>query len=149
MFTGALRFGSYRTIVWSPHQPSFEKDDRFGVSLNKLDSRWKQTVFLVVVGNCCTRAWGFGSYQPRVFNYFHKRIVISLLRSLALRADTRRLFHCYLSTAMFPKKQKFDSYRTIILSPKQPSFKKIAASVFHSTKFDDSWKQTVFLVAVR
>ena len=47
------------------------KDDRFGVLLNKLDSRWKETVFLVIVGNSCTRAWGFGSYQLRVFNYFH------------------------------------------------------------------------------
>ena len=47
------------------------KDDRFGVSLNKLASRWKQTVFMVVVGKCCTRAWGFGSFQLRVFKYFH------------------------------------------------------------------------------
>ena len=68
---------------------------------------------------------------------------------MTLRADTRRLLHCYISAAMFLKKLNFDSYRTIYLSSKQPSSEKIAVSVFHSTKFDDRWKQTVFVVAVR
>ena len=35
---------------------------------------------------------------------------------------------------MFTKKLKLDSYRTTVLSPKQPSFEKIADLVFHSTK---------------
>ena len=36
---------------------------------------------------------------------------------------------------MFTKKLRFGSYRTIVLSPKQPSFEKIVALVFHSTNW--------------
>ena len=38
---------------------------------------------------------------------------------------------------MFTKKLRFGSYRTIVLSPKQPSFEKIAALVFHSTNLTE------------
>ena len=150
--TRTLRTGTYWTIVLDLQQPAFEKNDRFGVSFNKLDSRWNQTVFLVVVGKCCTWAWGFGRFRPRVFNNFRlKKNVTSLRRSITLRADTRRLLHCYFPAALFTKKLRFGSYRTIVSYPKQPSFENIAALVFHSTNLitDGSFNGTKFFGSYR
>ena len=51
-----------------------------------------------------------------------------------------------MSAATFTATLSFGTYRTIVLDPQQPSFKKMAASVFHSTnlKLDSRWKQTAF-----
>ena len=35
--------------------------------------------------------------------------------------------------AIFTKKLRFGTYRTIVLGPQQPSIEKIASLVFHST----------------
>ena len=51
-----------------------------------------------------------------------------------------------MSAATFTATLSFGTYRTIVLDPQQPSFEKMAASVFHSTnlKLDSRWKQTAF-----
>ena len=48
----------------------FRKDCRLGVSLNKLDNRWKQNVFLVVVPKKFHQGKNFDSYRTRVSNNF-------------------------------------------------------------------------------
>ena len=53
--------------------------------------------------------------------------------SIILSADARRLLYCQVSVTMFTRTLRFGSYRTIVLGPKQPSFEKIAALLFHST----------------
>ena len=71
------------------------KDCCFGVSINKLDSRWKQTVFFwELSAERCTWTWGSGSYRNRVFNNFVWKSLVSLLHSISLRADGIRLLYC-------------------------------------------------------
>ena len=56
-----------------------------------------------------------------------------------------------MSAATFTGTLSFGTYRTIVLDPQQPSFEKMAASVFHSTnltaegsrQFSGSFQQTV------
>ena len=88
--------------------------------------------------------WGFGSYRTSLQQISFEKIELSLLRSITLRADTRQLLHCSSSAAMFTKKLRFGSYRTIVLSPKQPSFEKIVALVFHSTNLTIDGSRLLF-----
>ena len=56
-----------------------------------------------------------------------------------------------MSAATFTGTLRFGTYRTIVLDPQQPSFEKMAASVFHSTnltaegsrQFSGSFQPTV------
>ena len=71
---------------------------------------------------------------------FNWKIVISMMRSITLRADTKILLPCYPGLG---------SDRTIISNPKQPSFVKIAALVFHSTNWTTDGSILFFLVVFR
>ena len=190
MFTGALRFGTYRTIILGPQEKSqfsvsldflecrrkktvillsvgsnvhqdtniwylshdrfrssttfIRKDGRFDVSFNKLDSRWKQTVFLVVVGNCCTWSWGFGWYRPRFFNNFHLKKLSYLSSFFNFESRCKKTVTLLIvgshvhqdSTIRYLSNDTFGSSTTFNREdcPFGVSFNKL----------DDRWKQTVF-----
>ena len=124
------------------------KDGCFGVSFNKRDSRWKQTVFLVVVGNCCTWPRGFGWYRPRFFSNFHlkncqifasfynfesrcKNTVTLLIVDSRVHRGTKIW---YLSNASLRSSKTFNRTNGLF-----------GVSI---TNLDSRWKQTVFLVVV-
>ena len=54
-----------------------------------------------------------------------------------------------MSAATFTGTLSFGTYRTIVLDPQQPSFEKMAASVFHSTNLTAEGSRQFFLVVVR
>ena len=131
MFTRAQRFGTYRTIVLFTQESSIEKMAALVFPSTNLATDVSRLCFLYLSAKSFT--WNEVLVALELFfNKFHlKKIEISSLRSIIFRADTRRLLHCYLSATMFTKTLRFLSYRTIVLVPKQLSFEKIAALVFH------------------
>ena len=75
--------------------------------------------------------------------------VISLLRSITLRAEGIRLLSCKLSAATFTWTLSFGIYRKIVLGPQKPSFENIAALVFQSTNLKTDEIRLFFLVVLR
>ena len=75
----------------------------------------------------------FGSYRTRVSTNFLLKKSHFLCRSIVWSACAKRLLYCNVSAAMFTKKLRFASYRTIVLGSEQPSLEKVAPLVFHST----------------
>ena len=115
--------------------PTFNREDCiFGVSYNKLNDKWKQTVF----SGSCLRKISPGlevsvAIKQESLPTFFWKTFSSMSRSIIWSAGVKSLLYCKLPAAMFTKRLRFGSNQTIVLSPKQPSFERIAALVFHST----------------
>ena len=94
MFTRARIFGTYRTIVLDPQESSFEKLAALRFPSTNLATDGCRLFFLAIDRKKFYLEWGFGSYRTSLQHISFEKIEICLLRSITLRADTRRLLHC-------------------------------------------------------
>ena len=112
-FTRSLRFGTYRTIVLGPQQPSIEKIASLVFHSTNLTTDGSTLFSVVVVCQKFPQAWSFGSYQTRVYKSLTTSVwtkVSSMSRSIIWSAGAKRLLNCLVPAATFTRALRFDNY---------------------------------------
>ena len=144
MFTGTQCFGSYRTIVLGPQQPSIEKIATLVFHSTNLTTDVSRLFFLVVLRKFFSVTWSFFSYQTRVsynyplkksqfydsFDYLECRLKKTVILLSVGSKDHQDTEMRYLSNNSFESSTTFNRD----YCPFGVSF----------SKLNVSWKQTVF-----
>ena len=147
MFTKKLRFGSYRTIVLSFKQPSFEKFAAF-VFHSKNSTTDGSRLFSGSCPQCFTGTKIFGSYWTRVSKNFRLKkgnffASFYNFESSCKNAVTLLIVDSHVHRGTKIWYLSHDSFR----SPRIFN-QKVGRFVVSFNKLDGRWKQTVYVVVV-
>ena len=148
MFTRTLRFGSYRTKVLGPQQPSLEKIAASMIYSTHLTADGSRLFFYrqyVVPGHEVPVA--IERESPTTFVRKKCNFVASFQNSESRGNEIVTLL--IVSSNVLTWTLNFVIYRTIDLGHQNPSFEKIAGLVFHSTNLKTDESRPFFLVVVR
>ena len=149
MFTGTLSFGSYRTIVLGPQQPSIEKIATLVFHSTNMTTDGSRLFFWYLSQTFPTGTYIFGTYRTRVSNNFHLKegnFFASFYNFESRCENTVALLivgsHVHRGTKIwYLSNYNFRSSR--ICNQKDGRF------VVSFNKLDRRWKQTLYLLVVR
>ena len=148
MFTGTLSFGSYRTIVLGPQQPSIEKIATLVFHSTNMTTDGSRLFFWYLSQTFPTGTYIFGTYRTRVSNNFHLKegnFFASFYNFESRCKNTVALLivgsHVHRGTKIWYLSN--DSFRSKTTFIREDS--RFGVSLF---KLNDRWKLTVFLVVV-